>query len=815
MSDKNTLNGNNKFKLIQLFKSCLDILRDSEHLTGDKALRTISQLLILKLIEPRLGTQIDIDSYNYNYDKFEIIENEHHKEIVLSYVRFSNLVKAEENDITDIMRAVWDDILSQHPKTKDIYIKGRGFNIKNQSTYTKLIKKLHNFNFSNIDEDIQGEAYEEVIKDIMTGKVLGQFFTPPNVKKMMVKLIDPQINKNGTVETIYDPALGTGGFLITSLRHFIQQSKIKKINLDWNFISTNLGGREAEPDTYQLAKSNMLISSGYMFNNLQNDDSIRNPITNKYDIILTNPPFGIKGLNYKDIKHELRDTYIPIITNSAVPLFIQAIIYMLKIGGRCAVVLPDGKELFSNTSALVNVRKYLMKTCDLKEVIYLPPGVFTHTSIKTCVLYFVKKKEGTDIINTNISYSAKTHKENKRKYVFNKHHQTNKVTFFNYDIENEIKTLLCESSIIEIADNNYSLNYSEYIKDEMEEYKDNIIVKKLGDVCEIQNGKRIVKSRSKPGDYPVYGGGGITFHTNKYSREGKTCKISREGMSVHNCVLLLNTKYYLNSQGMTVVSKDNILLNDYLRYYLFHNNVQIYNCGRGTAQKAIDIQKFKNINIPIPTTDNQKEIIDQLDFIYEKCIKTSKEKILQLNKLNDIYLINQNKHGKNSIKKIGDVCDFKRGKQLSKSKFISGVYPVIGGGKKPVGFHNEYNRDKNSILCSSSGSAGYISKYKEKIWASDCFSIHSKNNIELDNDYLYYYLKFIQDKIFKLQTGAAQPHIYPKTIESINIPIPTIDTQKEIIKYCSNNINLIKQLKEEIEQNKILAHGIFNLISMS
>merc|ERR1712166_1535273 len=142
MSDKNTLNGNNKFKLIQLFKSCLDILRDSEHLTGDKALRTIYQLLILKLIEPRLGTQIDIDSYNYNYDKFEIIENEDHKEIVLSYVRFSNLVKAEENDITDIMRAVWDDILSQHPKTKDIYIKGRGFNIKNQSTYTKLIKKL-------------------------------------------------------------------------------------------------------------------------------------------------------------------------------------------------------------------------------------------------------------------------------------------------------------------------------------------------------------------------------------------------------------------------------------------------------------------------------------------------------------------------------------------------------------------------------------------------------------------------------------------------------------------------------------------------
>ena len=61
----------------------------------------------------------------------------------------------------------------------------------------------------------------------MIGKTLGQFFTPPKVKKMMVKLIDPQINKNGSIESVFDPAMGTGGFLITCLRHLINQSKIK------------------------------------------------------------------------------------------------------------------------------------------------------------------------------------------------------------------------------------------------------------------------------------------------------------------------------------------------------------------------------------------------------------------------------------------------------------------------------------------------------------------------------------------------------------------------------------------------------------
>ena len=201
----------------------------------------------------------------------------------------------------------------------------------------------------------------------MIGKILGQFFTPPKIKKMMVKLIDPQINDDGKIEKIFDPAMGTGGFLITSIRYLVKKSKDKNINLNWDFISKEgLGGREAESDTYQLAVSNMMISTGHMFDVLEKDDSIRNPITNKYDIVLTNPPFGIDGLNYMEINNKLRNEYLPIKSNSAVPLFLQAIIYMLNIDGRCAIILPDGKELFSKNNELVAIREYLMKTCELK-----------------------------------------------------------------------------------------------------------------------------------------------------------------------------------------------------------------------------------------------------------------------------------------------------------------------------------------------------------------------------------------------------------------------------------------------------------------
>jgi type I restriction-modification system DNA methylase subunit len=74
---------------------------------------------------------------------------------------------------------------------------------------------------------------------------------------------------------------------------------------------------------------------------------------------------------------------------------------MLKINGKCAVVLPDGQDLFSKTNkTLITLREYLIKTCDLKEIIYLPYGVFTNTSIKTCIMYFVKKMEGIDVLKT-------------------------------------------------------------------------------------------------------------------------------------------------------------------------------------------------------------------------------------------------------------------------------------------------------------------------------------------------------------------------------------------------------------------------------
>ena len=799
----------NKTNLTTIFKYCLDVLRDNEHLTGDKALRTLAHLLDLRLLEPQFGKTIDIDEFNYDFSHIEDDMIDNHKKKLLSIVRFSKLAQEKEDNIPTNMKYLWDDILAVHPKTKNIFLKGRGFDITNQSTYKKLITKLSSFDFESIEADILGEAYEEVIQDVMIGKTLGQFFTPPKVKKMMVKLIDPQINKNGSIEKIFDPAMGTGGFLITCLRHLINQSKTKNIKLDWDFIrKQGLGGREAEPDTYQLAVSNMLISSGHMFDVLEKGDSIRNPITNKYDIVMANPPFGIDGLTYDDINHALRNEYLPIKSNSAVPLFLQAIIYQLKINGRCAVVLPEGQELFSKSNALVAVREFLMKTCDLKEVIYLPAGTFTHTTIKTCVFYFIKKREGKDVLETNIKVSKTTQKETGREYKFSKTHQTTKVHFYDYNPDNDVKHELIEGgvSIDELSKNNYSLNYAEYLKDNVEDevYEEDIVIKKLGDICEFLGGKkRKADEAIENGKYKFITCSVQGFsYLDEYDFEEEALIINSINGS-GKCMIYHAKQYSTTTNNFHFKIKGTYAITKYIYYYFYHNINLLENGFLGSNQKKISKEYLGNIKIPIPSLEKQKEIVSYLDFIYEKCNKTSNDKIEELKKLNEFCLNNQRVFGDNEMKTLGEVCKVNQGTYIKSDMKIEGVYPVYGGGN--ISFYiNQWNRENEIIVAKDGVSENCVRYEKDKFFLNHHgWTINCKENIV--KKYMYYYLHSIQSQLLNIAKGTAQLGINQDNFYKLKIPVPSLEKQKEIIEYCESNNNLIKQLENEIEQNKIQA----------
>ena len=148
----------------------------------------------------------------------------------------------------------------------------------------------------------------------------------------------------------------------------------------------------------------------------------------------------------------------------------------------------------------------------------------------------------------------------------------------------------------------------------------------IGEECEIEYGTRITKAEnehlnSEQTLYPVYGGGGISFYTDKYNRDGTSCKISRFGMSEHNCVLVIRDKYYLNDSGFTIKSNNtSVLTNKYLSNYLLLINSSIYNTGMDLAQRNINLDKFRNLDLPIPPIEYQQQMektIDNFDWFDE------------------------------------------------------------------------------------------------------------------------------------------------------------------------------------------------------
>jgi restriction endonuclease S subunit len=195
---------------------------------------------------------------------------------------------------------------------------------------------------------------------------------------------------------------------------------------------------------------------------------------------------------------------------------------------------------------------------------------------------------------------------------------------------------------------------------------------------------------------------------------------------------------------------------------------------KGSCNKSLDQKNFNRMKIPIPTLEEQEKIIIdimELEDIKEQNIKAKEGNERMRVMYMEAMIKGATNKSINKVIKLGEVCKFKNGTALTSANFIDGEYPVIGSGKKPIGYHNKYNMEENTIICATSGSAGLISKYKTKIWGSDCISIQSNNILILTEKYLYNYLLLIQDTIFKYTKGCGQVHMDAKTLSRFNIPI--------------------------------------------
>ncbi len=768
---------NNGNAVVSCVNACHNILRNNDSIVGEKAMHDIMRILFLKFIEPLItdNHETGIDLLNVEYYK----DDKRYREEMEHLAKFSTFIEksATDNDMGKNAKIVWKVILANHPMTKNIFKPDDLFNCKTTTLRlltNKVSKTLSDSKFDDLDNDVKGKIYEEFLNGYNNnaGKSFGQYFTTRNYIKLIFNQIPKETTKSYTQKEqldVLDPCMGTAGFLTETIKLF---------------PNSVLNGCEIESETFNYALMNLILTTGELnSSNFNCCDSIVkcNPLE-KVDFIPTNPPYGTK-MNYDDLSKKYESEYkeqkvpefktiYPVKTNDGVALFLQMIVHKLKVDGLCVAIVPNGQLLFGKNFA--KLRKYIMSKCRIEKIIYTPGGVFKHAGVKTAVLYL--SKTNGENKNMNIKFMETTK-------------QLTKPTLID---------------TIEInAENKWSWDASYYKAQEIPNWS-GCEWKPMGDVCEIEYGTRITKSKSavRNGKYPVYGSGFETFRTDSSNRSGLTCKIGRFGVSPDNCAIILDNEYFLNDSGFTIKGRSQELTNKFLFHYLIGIKSKLFALCGGQAQNNIDMEAFKKLKIPVPQLEAQQKIVDELEKL-EKSKELTKQQIQMMK--SDLEQCRKHvnppfvKH-KEQIewKKLGDVCTSESGNALKKSDIVDGEFPVIGGGQKPMGYHNKYNTDADTILCSSSGYAGYISKYTKKVWKSDCFSI--KPNEKITNKmYIYMYLKYNQNKIYKFQTGAGQPHVYWNDLQKLKIPVPQLEVQQEFVKFYEAKEQKINEILSNIK----------------
>jgi type I restriction enzyme M protein len=258
--------------------------------------------------------------------------------------------------------------------------------IKNkiQSGYTlrEVINLIDGLRFgSNAEKHEMSHLYEAKIQNMgNAGRNGGEYYTPRPLIKTMVKVVAPIIGNR-----IYDGAVGSAGFLCESFE-YLKNSK-NLTTKDVEILQKNtFYGKEKKSLAYIIGIMNMIFH-GIGSPNIIHTNTLTQNITDiqekdRYDIVLTNPPFGGKE------RVEVQQNF-PIKTGETAFLFLQHFIKLLKAGGKAGIVIKN--TFLSNTdNASVSLRKHLLENCNLHTVLDLPGGIFSGAGVKTVVLFFEK-----------------------------------------------------------------------------------------------------------------------------------------------------------------------------------------------------------------------------------------------------------------------------------------------------------------------------------------------------------------------------------------------------------------------------------------
>ena len=670
---------------------------------------------------------------------------------------------------------------------------------RSPETLGLFLKEISYFDYTHPEE--LGNAYEYLLSIMSSQGDAGQFRTPRHIIDFIVDVINPTKD-----DKVLDPACGTGGFLVSTYNHILEQhdgnndpkKKEKPLTPDERKkLMSNLQGYDIDPTMVRIAQVNMYL---HQFKNPQifQYDSLTSEErwNDKYDVILANPPFmspkgGIKPHNKFGIK-----------SNRSEALFVDYIISHLKPRGRAGIVVPEG-IIFKNDVAFKDLRKNLLEN-GLWAVVSLPGGVFQpYSGVKTSIIFMdsEKAKSSNKILFINISadgYDLGATKRIIEKNDLPEALEILKAWESREEIASKVSFYVEKTQIIERGD--FNLSGEKYRENTNSESSDWDMVA-LEELLEYeQPTKYIVNSVDYDDSFqtPVLTAG-KTFLLGKTN---ETHGIYKENLPViifddfTTSTKYVDFPFKVKSSAMKILSAKPEKVLPRFAFYAIQNLKFPIN-----EHKRYWISEFSKLKIPLPPLEVQERIVAELDG-YDSIISGAK-KILEnwkprINVQKDWIRV-----------PLGEVCELVNGRAYNQDELLSqGKYRVLRVGNffsNSSWYYSDLELPSNKYCEKGDLLYAWSASFGARIWEEEKVIYHYhiwkvvNDELKVSRPFLKVLLEQLTEE-FKASggRGGTMMHLTKSGMEATLVPIPSLEEQAEIVNAISTEQRLVDASKELI-----------------
>jgi type I restriction-modification system DNA methylase subunit len=793
-------------------------------------------------------SSLKVFNFLYGLMKIEEFNNDNKDNLV----KFSTLLEManEYSNMTNDKLQKYLDIIIGDEKLRQLVFYEIPIDIRDD-VYNHLIKEIYSIKEveKTSNELLSGKIYEYFIgRDQTAISELGAYFTNRRIVNFILNKIKIKINNDGSIPKMIDMFGGSGGFTTGYMMYLNKTYKI-----DWNKELNKIYHYDINDDVLKSAGLELFCLSNGILPNMGHNNNIRKvnsfkhnfETENKFDIILTNPPFGgdkktatstkdkrdkiknyikeeLKKLDNQEIinyrKKQLKDIEIEekkekkifesqtvnlsscskrlqtfaklnnLIGNDKEACSLMMMMELLDVNGIAGGVIKEGL-LFD--SKYKDLRKYLLLNYNIKSVISVPQNQFENTSTKTSIIIF----ENTEIKTSNIEFTELVvyiYEEDK----FIDENNEIKLIINKGDIKEIREVFIKTVSIDEILNNdNISLNSNDYNKVSIIPGEGFELVK-IKDICEFHKYKS--QKEDIDGIFNYYSCSSIIKKCNNPTINGEFVLLGTRG-TIIEALHYINGEFGCNNNMLIFNAKKNN--NIYLYYIIKIIKVLINTYITGSTIPMISKEKFQELEIPIPKTP---ELIEYWENKISQPFMKKQEKERRFKEVEEEIIRSikdiEEKYECQNFK-LGEIINYisKKNKYNAHDGYKNGLYRFYTSSQTNILYRDDYEFEESHILLGRGGNISIHLANKFSVSHDDVYVINTKKSLNLY--YLYYLLINNKNLIVETFKGSTIKHTSKTKLNEIKIKLPKDKTLIDNLEPLFNEVEEIQKEIKNLDEN--------------